>query len=466
MNRYRTDTRPRLGLLAFLIGCACSLPAGAETLDFAQCVRTALQQNPDLMGSQQRVVQAQAGLRQAKGYGMPKLTASLNAMGTNDALNAFGIKLSQRGATFNDFGAGQFNPQNPNVLSIAPYALNNPGFVHNFDTRLQLDIPVYTGGMVSGGIRQAAAYIAAAQSGDRAARQQVIFQVLQAYDGVHAARAYLDVARQAELAARSELKMMESMEKSGTIIKSDLLLAQVRLQDVQVDESQAENAVAGALDQLRMLLGLAPDAPVDVAGPAEVRPMGEPLPELRRLAMDNNPGIQALRHKVDADTANVDVARAANKPQLGFMLRQDWNDAQLGFNANSYTIGGSLSWTAFDGGLTNGKIDQAQASRNETFARLQQAEAGIAVQVADAQRKATEAEQRLTQRELAVTQMEEAVRLVNKRYANGVATITEQLGTQAQLDKARADVVSARYDLAIQRARLKLATGQLDPDTL
>jgi outer membrane protein TolC len=52
---------------------------------------------------------------------------------------------------------------------------------------------------------------------------------------------------------------------------------------------------------------------------------------------------------------------------------------------------------------------------------------------------------------------------VEKRYANGVATITELLAAQTQLDKARADVVRAQYELAIQRASLLLALGQLDP---
>ncbi len=454
------------GALALAFGLFSANNALADTLTFSQCVDIALKQNPDLIGSAERINQAEAGLRQAQGNRMPKLTASLNATATNDALNAFGIKLSQRQATFNDFGAGQFNPSNPNGLSVAPNNLDYPGVVHNFNTRLQIDMPIYTGGMIRNGIKQAHAYIAAAQSGDRAARQQIVFQVLQAYEGVHAARAYLNVAQQAETAARSQVKMMQSMVKGGTVVKSDLLLAQVRLQDVLVQRDQAENAVASALDQLHMLLGMPLDQPLEVGDSIEVKPVDAPLETLRQTAEDNNPGIQALRHQAQADAANIDVARAASLPQAGLMLRQDWNDAQLGFSANSWTVGGTLSWTAFDGGIVHAKVDQARASKNETQARLTQAEAGVAYQVADARRKAIEAEQRLAQRQLALSQVEEAVQLVNKRYASGVATITEQLGAQAQLDKARADVVSARYDLAVQRASLKLAIGQLDPNSL
>lgn len=447
-------------MLALSLAGFLTPAAHAETLNFSQCVQTALKQNPDMMESQARVHEAEAGLKQATGNRVPKLTASVNAMGTNDALNAFGLKLSERQANFNDFGAAQFT--GPNALSVQPNNLNYPGFVHNVDTRLEIDAPIYTGGMIDGGIKQAHAYIAAAQHGDHSARQHLIFNVLQAYEGVHAARAFVSVAQQAEAAAQSQLTMMTSMEKGGTIVKSDLLLAQVHLQDVQIQHAQAENALQSALDQLHVLLGISLDQPLDVGAEVSIPANHAPLAALRQQAIEHNPGIQALRQQLTAEEANVDIARSGEKPQVGLMLREDWNDAQIGFGANSYTIGGTISWTAFDGGVTHGKIDAAQASRNQAMARLTQAQAGVSFQVGDAQRKAIEAEQRLAERQLALSQMEEATRLVNKRYASGVATITEQLGAEAQLDKSRADVVSARYDLTIQRANLALALGQLD----
>jgi outer membrane protein TolC len=66
--------------------------------------------------------------------------------------------------------------------------------------------------------------------------------------------------------------------------------------------------------------------------------------------------------------------------------------------------------------------------------------------------------------ELSVAQAEEAVSLVEKRYKNGVAAIVELLSARAQLDKAKADRIAAHYDLAVQRAGLRLAVGNLDPE--
>ncbi|WP_413438535.1 TolC family protein [Sulfuriferula sp. GW1] len=438
--------------------------AAAQTLDFGQCVATALRQNPDLSVSRAQLDQALAGLRQAQGSRLPKLTASLNATRTNDALNAFGLKLSQRNATFNDFGASQFT--GPNSLGVAPDNLNHPGNVNNFNTRLEVQLPLYTGGLIEGNIEQAQASIKAAQQGDVAARQQVIFNVLQAYQGVHSARAFVKVAKQAEAATASQVKNIENLVKGGVVVKSDLLTAKVHLEEVRIQLMQARNAEAAALDQLHILLGIPLAEPLDVGAPVMPSAVVGSTADLRAQALADNPKLKAMRDQLGASQAGVKIAKAGLYPQVGLMARQDWNDSKVGFSASSYTLGGQVSWTVFDGNVTRGAVDRASASHAEQQARLLQAENGIALQVDDAYRKAEEAEFRLTARQHAVASADAATNLVNKRYDNGVATIAELLGAQTQQDKAHADLVAAEYDLAVQRASLKLAIGKLEPDQL
>ncbi|BBP03211.1 transporter [Sulfuriferula plumbiphila] len=465
LRQPRYNVRRLSALLLSAAFWLAHLPAAtAQTLDFDQCVATALRQNPDLSVSRAQLDQALAGLRQAQGSRLPRLTASVNATRTNDALNAFGIKLSQRNATFNDFGASQFT--GPAALGVAPDNLNHPGSVNNFNTRLEAQLPLYTGGLIEGNIEQAQAYIRAAQHGDVAARQQVIFNVLQAYQGVHSARAFVSVAKQAEAAAAAQVKTIDSLVKGGVVVKSDLLSAQVRLEDVRIQLLQARNAEAAALDQLHLLLGLPLSEPLDVGAPVMPAAIPGSAAALRALALADNPKLKAMRDQLGASQAGVKAAKAGLYPQVGLMARQDWNDSKIGFSASSYTLGGSLSWTMFDGNVTRGAVDRASAKHAEQQARLVQAENGVALQVDDSRRKAEEAEFRLAARQLAVTSADAAANLVNKRYASGVATIAELLAAQAQQDKAHADVVAAQYDLAVQRASLKLAIGKLEPDQL
>jgi outer membrane protein TolC len=460
-NKERWQGRSWLGLWLLLMATS---PVLAETLSFSQCVDIALRQNPGLLATQAQIAQAEAAVNQAKGTRLPKVTVSLNGVRTNDALNSFGLKLGQRNATFGDFGFGEFfsNQTNPNLMSIAPERLNYPDAVTNLNTRIEAAMPIYTGGMIEGYVTQALSYVKAAQNGDQAARQQVIFHVLQAYDGAHAARAYVEVAKQGEVAAQAYVKTIDNLVKQGVVVKSDLLTAQIFLENVRIQLQQAQNAADSALEQLHLLLGMPLSEPLDIGPRAEPSLLAGQVLDLREQALVSHPGINAMRAQLAAADGNIQVAKSGRYPQVGVMLRQDWNDKALGFGANSYTLGAQLSWNAFDAGVTNAAVNRATAAKLELTSRLQEAESGVAYQVGDAMRKADEAQKRLAVHELSVTQAQEALSLVEKRYQNGVTTLVELLVARTQLDKARADRVAAQYDLAVQRAAVRLAVGKLD----
>ncbi len=470
--RHRASAQhlPKPHRTALFAALALAGAAQAATLDFNQCVELALKQNPGLAATGAQIDQAQAAVAQAQGNRLPKITLSLNGVHTNDALNAFGLKLSQRNASFGDFGFGEFFAAQMSgmapeqILAIKPAQLNQPDAVTNINTRIEAMLPLYTGGMIEGYVAMAQWYVKAAQNGDQAARQQLIFHVLQAYEGTHTARAYVEVATQGELAAQAYVKTIDSLLKQGVVVKSDLLTAQIFLENVRLQRQQAQNAVASALEQLHLLLGMPLTEPLDIGSRVLPEPLAGSTTELRDQALTSHPGLAAMRGQLAAADANVQVARAGYYPQVGVMLRQDWNDKNLGFGANSYTLGAQMSWNVFDAGVTRGAVGRAAAAKAELAARLQEAENGVGYQVGDAQRKALEAQQRLNVHELSVAQAQEALSLVEKRYKNGVSTILELLGARAQLDKARADRVAAQYELAVQRAALRLAVGKLDPD--
>lgn len=460
----RLGARLVAGVCVYGLGSLALLRA--ETLDFRQAVDMALRQNPDMLAVQAQVRQAQAGIAQAEGSRLPKVTVSAGVTRTNDALNAFGLKLSQRRATFNDFGAGQFNPALPGVLGIAPDNLNNPAAVNNFNTRIEAQLPLYTGGKLQGYLQQARSMLLAAQSGDQAARQQIIYHALQAYDGVYTARAFKGVAGKALEAAQSQVKTVDSLFKQGVVIKSDLLSAQVRLEDVKLQQDQAADMEAQAMDALHVVLGVPLTRPITLGPEVEVSmPAGDPDAWVGQ-AMERNPQIQALQHQIAAAGGRIDVARADRYPQVGAMARFDTNDPNLGVGAHSYTVGAQLNWTVFDGGVTRSAVDQAVAQRMELEAKLQSAQNQLGMQVQDAYRKALDAANQVRTRELAVTQAEEAARIVTRRYADGVGTLVEVQGAQAQLDKARADLVLAKQQVNVQRAALRLALGDLTLDAV
>ena len=459
------DLKPRPpAVTVALLVLIFTTSAWADKLDFKQCVDLALSQNPDLAISQAQIQQAEAALKQAQSNRLPRLNLSLTGTRTNDALNVFGLTLTQRNTTFNDFGAGEYTGLSS--LDVAPKNLNYPDPVNNFNTRIELLVPVYNGGRVQSYVDNAKAYVRAAQQGDEMAKQLLTKQVLMAYQGVHTARAYIKLAVQAKAAAEEYVRITDRLLQQGMTVKSDLLSARVNLADIKVKLASAHNAEASALDQLHLLLGKPLNDPLDVGAPVMPAFLAGSDAELQAQAMSGNAGLRALRSQLEGAGAQVSAAQAGKLPQFNFMLRQDWNDPTLGFESSSYTLAGVLSWTAFDGGSTRAAIDRAESQRSELAARLRQAEDGIGYQVADARRKVLEVQDKIALREAAQELAMEAQRLVKKRYENGIATLVELLAAQTQLDKSNADLVAEQYELAVNRAELRRAAGVLTTDQL
>ncbi len=444
-----------------LLGISVFLSVGvvhAEDLDLRQCVALALSQNPELLASNARIEQANAAITQAKNSYLPKITTSITASRSNDPLSVFGMKLMQQNATFNDLGLGEYT----GVANVAPNALNHPNDYTNINTRLEAQMPLYTGGLIDSYIRQAQSYLQAAQSGDTAARQQLIFMVYQAFDGVSTAGAFADVAAQGVKAAESFVKTAENLTAQGVLVKSELLTARVHLSNVKLQQEQAKNQQEIALEQLKMLMGLSLDTPLELIKGSGVTLFDGDLVTAKARALENNAQLRALRMQADSTGAALDGAKAAYLPTVGLMARQDWNDNNVALNNSSYTIAGVMSWTLTDFGVTKATVERARATQSEMNAKVKKAEQEVVFKVSESYKKAAEAQNRVSSLQLNVEQAEEAARLVRQRHEGGVATITEVLVAETQLLKAKADLIAARQEVNVQRATLRVLIGELD----
>lgn len=448
----------------------------AQGLSIQQAIQNALTQNPMMQQSQAMIDEAKGAIQEASGNRLPQLDLSFGGMASNNALNVFGMKLNQGQATFNDFGVQQFfqeaGPAGPTFSNLPgassnpPDSLNHPGWHHNFQTSLKLSVPIYNGGKISGMKSRAEALLRAAQSGDRAAKQQLILQVVTAYAGIDAAHAFVKVTQQAVEAAKSYRDLSNKMYLQGVVSKSDLLKSEVNLGDIQLRHQQALDQLADAKDGLRIVMGVPRNQHFEINELIRINKLSGTLEEARNLALRNNPQILAIDQQIDAARSGVSSARSVYKPHVNLMAQQDWNSENLGIKNDSYTVGAVLNWKILDFGARSGQVDRAVAGLNATQSKQQMAINTLMSQVGKTWRAAQLAEYRLDLKKLAISQSEEATRLEKLRYAQGISTMTNLLQTQAELDKSRAEYVQAQYELILQRATLLMTTGQLEPDAI
>lgn len=448
-------------LKALSIACVLAMPAlvSAQTLDFKACVEATLSQNPEIAVSQYRKQQAQFALKQADAGRLPQITASMTASRSDNALNVFGMKLQQRQASFNDFGFGQFaNDPDPSVI---PNDLNKPNAHNDFNTRLEVMIPVWNGGKVTSYQDQAKAMVKSADHADTATQQFLTFTVYQAYQGVHTARAYIEVANQAVKASEAYVHTTQNLVEQGIVVMSELLTAKVHLAEAQTALMQAQKQEEVALEGLKILMGIPASEQFDVGPDVSVTMAADSLEDVLAMSMTANPQLDAHREQAQSAVAAVDAVRADNYPSFNLMARNDWNDDSLGFNSSAYTVAGVVSWKLTDFGATSSAVDRAAAAANEQKASVRSQENRLKLEVLTAWKSLQVSIKQGDSQRGAVGQAEEAQRLVMKRYEGGIATMTEVLVSQAQLDKVRADLVKTEYEINIYKAQLRLASGTM-----
>ncbi len=445
----------------------------ALALPFNEAVERTLNQNAAVDISQARIDEARAAIEQANGNLLPTLDLSFGVTGSNNPLNVFGMKLQQEQANFNDFGAGEFFQAAgqdfsnlDNALQTEPDNLNDPGWHHNVQTSLKLSVPVYNGGKIREMRTQAQALLQAAQAGDEAARQQLVLHTVEAYAGINTAEAFVKVARQAHEAATSFRDLSQELHDEGVVTRADLLKAEVNLGERELDLEAARNQAENVTDGLKVLAGLDTARELEISEVIDVPLPKTDLESAREQALANNPRVQALRGQVAASRSEVEVARAEFKPQFNLMAQQDFNSEQPGLRNDSYTVGGVLNWRVLDFGARSGQVDRAQARVNANMAERQQALDKLINQVGKVWREARLAERRVQIRSAAIEQSKEAVRLERLRYEQGVATMTELLAAQTELDNARAEHIRSQFQRTMQRASLWLALGELDPSRI
>lgn len=187
------------------------------------------------------------------------------------------------------------------------------------------------------------------------------------------------------------LELTQHQYAAGTVLRSDVALAQSQLKtaqaqavDLDAQRSQLEHAIAVLTGQAPASFTLPPLETSSQPPTAEslssaaalhlqlpVTPAGLPSELLER-----RPDIAGAERRVQAANANIGVAKAAYYPQIVLSASGGFSAATLGTLFNTpgrvWSLGAALAQTVFDGGLRKAHTDQAVAAYDASVAQYKQ----------------------------------------------------------------------------------------------
>lgn len=431
-----------LGLALLGSGVLAAQDAKAPVvLTLDEAVTLALRQNPFHMASQEKVSQARAGLRQAVSGFLP----SLNAQG----LNTLDEKL--------------FVLEFPSLTGGAPQRISID-FTKDYQMALAFSLPLYAGGRLTAGYKQAQYGLKASQEAVRLSEQETIFDAKRAFYGYLLAREFSAVANEALALAVKFQENVKNLHAVGMASKFDLLRSEVQVANLKPQAIRARNSVDVAALGLKTILGLELDTPLEVRGELAAPPLEPGTEGVVEEAMAQRPELRQLDYQQLMARQSLKIARGSQLPTLAvggnYSLWSDAMNFRKGTWQNYYSINLSLSMNLFDGFLSRAQAGQAKAAIREIEWTRKGMSDAIAFEVRQSVLNNTQARETLVSQEKNVEQAREAVRIAELNYAEGLATNLDVSTAQVALSQARTNYSQALYDCVISQAQLEKAVGR------
>lgn len=427
-----------LSLLAALSGAAAiAVEQQPRALTLPQALRLALEKNPDLATAQQRLAAARAALRQADAAFYPRVRVSESYAASDNPVQAFMMTLNQRAFSFNA-------------------NFNHPDTTDNLNTKLLATYPLYNGGSDLAA-RQAARLGAEARANSiDAVRNELVFEVTRSFYTIGKARRFVSTTESAVASMESNLNLASNRFVQGTVLKSDLLDADVRLAEARENLVLARNALAISESIFRNVLGIGETGSVTAV---EVRFSAPKDSVTGPLDVSQRPELLAVQKVVAAAERQVRTAVGGHLPRVNAFASYDLDSGDARRFEDSWVAGVSVELDVFDGFLTRGKVAEARANMDAAREELRRTELALQLEAKEAQLNLQEARARLETSGRAVSQAEESVQITKERYGNGLALLTQLLDAETALTSARQRRAAAEADCEIARAALDKALG-------
>jgi len=340
-------------------------------------------------------------------------------------------------------------------------------------------------------LKRADSQVAVAEANYRAAQQDLLVRVSQAYFDVLAAEDTLSAADASLQAYTRQLEQAEKRFEVGLIAITDVQEARAAHDSATASLIAAKRALASSNEALREITG---DTYATLVKPADDMPLDQPQPLDQdgwvKKALDDNLGVIAARLDSEVAATNVKIAEAGHLPTVDLFANYGETDRQatqtnqafdpsgtLGgtgdkvkgsadSNTTSDVIGLRVNIPVFAGGGTRSKVREQvylqRAAREKLEGTMRSAER----QTRDAYLGVIAEKARVQALQQSVKSNQTALEATEAGFEVGTRTTVDVLDARRRLFEAQRDYARSRYDYLINIVKLKSAAGSLAPADL
>jgi len=438
---------------AILIALFFSFPVFGQTLD--DYVREGIQSNLALQRENFSLQQSMEALKEARGLFLPSVSIEARynrAGGGRDIEFPVGDLLNDVYSTLNQLTGTQNFPQLENV-SI-PFLREQ-----EHETKLRVVQPLFQPGIYHN--YQANKHLTNAQKEARDTfTRQLTADIQSAYYNYQKAVQVAILLNNTVAVLKENLRVSQSLFDNGSRTQETVFRAEAELADLEQQIAEAEKNQTLAGNYFNFLLNRPFDSSITASDPNKlIFPNPIPIEEAYARAAENREELKQLENAVKASGSSVGAAKSRFLPGVSLVFDYGFQGEEYRFTSDDdYWMGSAvLSWNLFNGGQDKAKLQKARLEKQALQTTQQELGLQIRIQVDEAHQNLLVAGSAITAAHRSLERNRKSFRIIEKKYANGLAPQIEFLDIRNRLTTSEISYVVAQFDYQIRYAEYQRA---------
>ena len=347
----------------------------------------------------------------------------------------------------------------------------------NTSLGLNTSVPLFTGFQIPNQIKLAKLNLEGATADLEKAKNDIRMKVAEAYVQILYDMELSDVARLQIDIDSAQVARLAAFVKNGKAAEAELSQQKATLANSRLTATQADNNYRLAILTLTQLLELPTPEGFSIVRPDISEIMG--LTGLTGLtpdliyaeALGIKPEILSQQLKLKGYEHSIKIAQAANYPTLSFNGGLGTNYyTTSGFDSDGFgtqlknnfsqSIGLNLSIPIFNRFQTRNNVRSARIDHENQQLQLESTKKTLYKEIQQVYYNALNAQSKEKSSEEAVQSTKDAFQLMQAKYENGKATITEFNESKNNYLKSESNLVQARYENLYQHALIDFYRGK------
>lgn len=334
---------------------------------------------------------------------------------------------------------------------------------YNYAANLTLQQALYAGGAVRGKIRVADVEMQIADLGQKDALHNVIYSADMTYLALVASWEQHEIVDEYCSIVKRLYDIVGERFEDGFVSKTDLLMVETRLNEAEIQKSNARRYYLASLQSLNTLLGVNPSTEY-VLDTLAWRDMSRYIIGSQDV-QSARPDYQIASRQIDLAAANVRVARSRFNPQLNLGVQGVYGTPSLNFNGIPKLYGtafAQLSVPIFMWGERRNTVGAAKSAERSSTLALHELGDRITGEVERAVNDMKQNYETTLMAERNLRVASDNLELNTFSYSEGKLPILDVLQSQLAWIQSYTNMVNSSYNYLVSVTDYRKAMGTID----